>query len=84
MKLDVLTKILPSCRVVMASLSWLYSLSPMSLVALTLNRYDVKGFSLREDRGTNTFILMRDYCASDPTTLQRVTYIKKTFLHGDR
>lgn len=28
---------LPSCSVVMASLSWLYSLSPMSLVALSRN-----------------------------------------------
>lgn len=40
--------LLPSCRVVIASLSSLYSLSPMSLVAFTLNWYDVKGFSLRD------------------------------------
>lgn len=41
--------LLPSCRVVMASLSSLYSLSPMSLVAFTLNWYEVKGFRLRNE-----------------------------------
>lgn len=33
----------------MASLSSLYSLSPMSLVAFTLNWYEVKGFRLRNE-----------------------------------
>lgn len=38
---------LPSWSVVIASLSRLYSLSPMSLVAFTRNWYEVKGFNLQ-------------------------------------
>ena len=43
-----------------ASLCSLYSLSPMSLVAFTLNWYEVKGFSLNNEEGQNTEALVRN------------------------
>lgn len=58
-----MSSLLPSCSVVIASLSSLYSLSPMSLVAFTLNWYDVKGFSLRGEVRERTSTLMINYSA---------------------
>lgn len=44
----IVSSLLPSCRVVTASVSLLRTLSPTSLVASILSLYDVKGFSLQK------------------------------------
>lgn len=71
---------LPSWSVVIASLSSLYSLSPMSLVAFTLNWYEVKGFSLKDEVGKSTAALVRNYWILNRNI--NVVSLLKMFLTG--